>query len=41
MENACKDIGLAVNIGKPKYMEVGHHRSVMTNEHITVGSNSY
>ena len=23
--NACKDIGLAVNIGKTKYMEIGRH----------------
>ena len=23
--NACKDIGLAVNIGKTKYMEIGNH----------------
>ena len=23
--NACKDIGLAVNTGKTKYMEIGHH----------------
>ena len=23
--NACKDIGLAVNIGKTKYMEIGCH----------------
>ena len=27
--NACKDIGLAVNIGKPKYMKIGHHRCMM------------
>ena len=24
--NACKDIGLEVNIRKTKYMEIGHHR---------------
>ena len=24
--NACKDIGLAVKIGKTKYMEIGHHQ---------------
>ena len=24
--NACKDFGLAVNIGKTKYMEIGRHR---------------
>ena len=23
--NACKDISLAVNTGKTKYMEIGHH----------------
>ena len=23
--NVCKDIGLAVNTGKTKYMEVGRH----------------
>ena len=23
--NACKDIGLAVNTGKTKYMEIGRH----------------
>ena len=27
--NACKDIGLAVNIGKTKYMEIGRHRGVI------------
>ena len=31
--NACKDIGLAVNIGKNKYMEIGRHRSMIENEH--------
>ena len=25
--SACKDIGLAVNIGKTKYMEIGCHRA--------------
>jgi hypothetical protein len=39
--NSCKDIGLAVNTGKTKYMEVRRHRGIMANEHITVGSNSY
>ena len=37
----CKDIGLAVNIGKTKYMEIGRHRGVIANEHIKIGSNSY
>ena len=39
--NACNHIGLAVNTGKTKYMEIGRHRGVMTNEHIMVGSNLY
>ena len=39
--DACKDIGLAVNTGKTKYMEIGRHRGVMANEHIAVGCNAY
>jgi hypothetical protein len=39
--NACKDIGLAINTGKAKYMELGHHRGMISNEHIRIGSNSY
>jgi hypothetical protein len=31
---------VAVNTGKGKYMEIGRHRGLMANEHITVGSNS-
>ena len=38
--NACKDIGLAVNTGKTKYMEIGCHRGIISNEHIKIGSNS-
>ena len=38
--NVYKDIGLAVNTRKTKYMEIECHRSKMTNEHITVGRNS-
>ena len=34
--NACKDIGLAVNIRKTKYMEIGCHRGVIANEHIKI-----
>ena len=26
--NACQDIGLAVNTGKTKYMEMGRHRRI-------------
>ena len=39
--NACKDIGLAVNTGKTKYMEIGRHRGRIANEHFKIGSNSY
>ena len=35
--NSCKNIGLAVNKRVTKYMEVGRHRGMMTNEHITTG----
>ena len=34
--NACKDIGLAVNTGKTKYMEIGHHRGMIANAHIKI-----
>ena len=37
---ACKDIGLAVNTGKTKYMEIGLRLGMMANEHISVGNNS-
>ena len=36
----CKDICLAVNKGKTRYMEIGRHRDI-SNEHIKTGSNSY
>ena len=39
--NAHKDIGLAANAGKAKYMEIGLHQSMIANEHIRKGSNSY
>jgi hypothetical protein len=39
--NACKDIGLAVNIRKTKYMEIEDHRGMIANEHIKIGSNSF
>ena len=29
--NACKDIGLALNTGKTKYMEIGYHRDIIAN----------
>ena len=39
--NACKDIGLAVNTGKTKYMEIGLHRGMVANEHIRISSYSH
>ena len=39
--NVCKDIGLAVNTGKTKYMEIGRHRGMIANAHIKIGNNSY
>ena len=38
---AYKDIGLAVNTGKTKYMNVERHRGMVTSRHVTAGSNSY
>jgi hypothetical protein len=38
--NACKDIGLAVNSGKTKCMEIRYHQGMSANEHIRKG-NSY
>jgi hypothetical protein len=34
-------IGLAVNTGKTKYMEIGRHRGMTSNKNIRIGSNSY
>ena len=39
--NASKDIGLAVSTGKTKYMEIGRHREMIENEHISIRGNSY
>ena len=39
--NACKDIDLALNTRKTKYMEIGRHRGIIANAHIKIGSNSY
>ena len=39
--NACKDIGLAVNIGKTKYMEIGRHLGMIANACIKICSNTY
>ena len=30
--NACKDVGLAVNTGKTKYMEIGRNQGMIVNE---------
>jgi len=38
---ACKDIGLAVNTGKTKYMGIGRLQGMIANAHIKIGSNSY
>jgi hypothetical protein len=38
--NACKDIGLAINIGKTKYLEIRPHGGKIT-KHIRVDSNYY
>ena len=38
--NACKNIGLLVNTGNAKYVEIGRNRGVIANEHIKIGSNS-
>ena len=32
--NACKDIGLAVNKGKTKYIKIGRHRDMIANAHV-------
>ena len=39
--NAFKDISVAVDTGKIKYMEVARHRGLMANEHIRISGNSY
>ena len=37
--NACKH--LAVNTGKPKYMEIGRYQGMIAIAHIKIGSNSF
>ena len=37
----CRDIGLAVNTMKAKYMEVKCHQGMIVNEHFRIDSNSY
>ena len=39
--NAYKEFGLAINIRNIKNMDEGHHQSMMANEYVKVGSNSY
>ena len=39
--NVCKDIGIAVNTGKTKYMEIGRHRGMRAKEHIRIDSSTY
>ena len=36
-----KDIGLTIKTGKTKYMEIGRHQGMISNEHIRISSNSY
>ena len=38
--NVCKDIGLVVNAGKTKYMEIGRHGGMIAYKHIRIDSNS-
>jgi len=37
--NVCKDIGLAIDIGKTKYMHVGRHLDMRAYEHVGISSN--
>ena len=39
--DACKDIGLVVNTGKTKYMEIGRNWGMIANAHVKIGNNSY
>jgi len=39
--NACKDIGLAVNTRKTKYIYIGRHGGRITNVHFRIGINFY
>ena len=39
--SASKDIGLAVNTEKTKYMEIGRHRGMIANADIKIRSYSY
>ena len=39
--NSGKNIGLAINTGKIKYIKIAHHRGIIANAHIKIGSNSY
>ena len=39
--NACKDIDLAENTVKTKYMEIERHCGMAANKNIKIGSNSY
>jgi hypothetical protein len=39
--NACNDIALPVNTRETRYMKIGRHRGIITNERIRISSNSY
>ena len=34
--NACKDIGLAENTRKTKYIKIGRHRGMLANEQVVI-----
>ena len=38
---ACKNIGLVINIGKIKYIEIGYQQGLVENERIMVDSDFY
>jgi hypothetical protein len=39
--NACRDIGLAENIGKTEEVEIRRHRGMRANNRIRIYTNSY
>ena len=39
--NTCKDIGLAGNTGKTKYLDMVCHQGMIANKNIRIGNNSY
>ena len=41
MLNACNGVDLKINIPITNYMEIGRYRTMIANEHITLGNNSH